>query len=89
MPCKNDRLSVLGCGRVRKKTEPSIGAWKQWETFCARYGVDAAEALDLVEQNRAHETGILGLVERWKWSQSGDFLNVSMPIGDPGAAAAA
>jgi hypothetical protein len=72
-----------------QKTEPSIGAWKQWETFCARYGVDAAEALDLVEQNRAHETGILGLVERWKWSQSGDFLNVSMPLGDSAGAAAA
>ena len=71
------------------KTEPSIGAWRQWEAFCSRYGIDAAEALDLVEQGRAAETGILGLTERWKWSQSGDFLNVSMPLGEPGAASAA
>lgn len=84
-----DGTPVMDPETSMQKTEPSIGAWKQWETFCARYGVDAAEALDLVEQNRAHETGILGLVERWKWSQSGDFLNVSMPLGESAGAAAA
>lgn len=70
------------------KTQASIGAWKQWTTFCERYGVDPSEAADLVEQNRFAETGITQITERWKWTQSGNFWNVSMPLGEPPQAAA-
>lgn len=67
------------------KTQASVGAWKQWTTFCTRYGVDPSETAELVEQGRFAETGITQIVERWKWTPSGNFWNVSMPLGDPGA----
>lgn len=67
-------------------TQPSVGAWKNWEAFCARYEcADAQEVADLIEQGRFAETGIQGIEELWDWSQSGTFYNVSMPLDDPGA----
>ena len=71
------------------KTQASIGAWKQWSTFCERYGVDPTDAANLVSEGRAAETGILQMVERFKWTQSGTFWNVSMPLGPAGGEQAA
>lgn len=71
-------------------TQPSVGAWKNWEAFCARYGCeDAQEVADLIDQGRFAETGIQGIEEMWEWTQSGTFYNVSMPLGAPGDAVAA
>jgi hypothetical protein len=65
---------------------PSVGAWNAWEAFCGRYGLSADDTLEAVEGGRAADTGLIGVEEVWKWTQSGDFLNITLAADGSAAA---